>query len=112
MSRSLRHKLGESHSRTVFKAISWRVIASLTTMTIVFVVICVLALLIERVAEVACDASWSRIRHQLDKMQATEFFSIKHRFFRRNEITASTRSILKKLKISVPKKILSVEKHA
>ena len=74
--------------------------------------ICVLALLIERIAEVACDASWSRIRHQLDKMQATEFFSIKHRFFRRNEIAAGTRSIFKKLKISVPKKILSIEKHA
>ena len=74
--------------------------------------ICVLALLIERVAEVACDASWACIRHQLDKMQATEFFSIKHRFFRRNEIAADTRSIFKKLKISVPKKILSIEKHA
>lgn len=74
--------------------------------------ICVLALLIERVAEVACDASWSRIRHQLEKMQATEFFSIKCRFFRRNEITAGTRSIFKKLKISIPKKILSIEKHA
>ncbi len=74
--------------------------------------ICVLALLIERIAEVACDASWSRIRHQLDKMQATEFFSIKHRFFRRNEIDAGTRSIFKKLKISIPKKILSIEKHA
>ena len=74
--------------------------------------ICVLALLIERVAEVACDASWACISHQLDKMQATEFFSIKHRFFRRNEIAAGTRSIFKKLKISIPKKILSIEKHA
>ena len=73
--------------------------------------ICVLALLIERVAEVACDASWSRIRHQLEKMQATEFFSIKYRFFRRNEVAAGTRSIFKKLKISIPKKILSIEKH-
>ena len=74
--------------------------------------ICVLALLIERIAEVACDASWSRIRHQLDKMQATEFFSIKHRFFRRNEIAAGTRSIFNKLKISIPKKVLSIGKHA
>jgi uncharacterized membrane protein len=37
MSRSLSHKLGESHTRTVLKAISWRVIASMTTMTIVYV---------------------------------------------------------------------------
>ena len=74
--------------------------------------ICVLALLIERVAEVGCDASWSRIRHQLDKLQATEFFSIKHRFFRRNEIAAGTRSVLKKLKISIPKQILSIKNRA
>jgi len=73
--------------------------------------ICVMALLIERVAEVACDTSWPRIRHQLEKLQATEFFSIKNRFFRRNEIPANTRSILKKLKISIPKKILSIEKY-
>ena len=38
---------------------------------------------------------WSRIQHQLDKLQVTGFFSIKHRFFRRNEIAAGTRSILK-----------------
>jgi transposase len=73
--------------------------------------ICVIALLIERVAEVACDASWYRIRHQLEKLQATEFFSIKNRFFRRNEIPAGTRLILKKLNISMPKKILSIEKQ-
>ena len=74
--------------------------------------ICVLALLIERVAEVACDASWHRIRHQLDKLQATEFFSIKHRFFRRNEIAADTRAVFKNLKISIPKQILSIKNRA
>ncbi len=37
MSRSLKGKLGETHSRTVIKAVSWRVIASLTTMTIIYV---------------------------------------------------------------------------
>ncbi len=29
--------IGEKHSRTVFKTISWRIVASLTTMTIVFI---------------------------------------------------------------------------
>jgi uncharacterized membrane protein len=37
MSRSLKGKLGETHSRTVIKAVSWRVIASLTTMAIIYV---------------------------------------------------------------------------
>ncbi len=36
MSRSIKASLGETHSRTVLKAISWRVIATLTTMTIVY----------------------------------------------------------------------------
>lgn len=71
--------------------------------------ICVLALLIERVAEIACDAPWFRIRQELEKLQATEFFSLKHRFFRRNEVSTETRSVLKNLNISVPKTILSIE---
>jgi len=37
MSRSMKGKLGETHTRTVLKAISWRVIASVTTMTIIYV---------------------------------------------------------------------------
>lgn len=36
-SRSLKSTLSETHTRTVLKAVSWRVIATLTTMTIVFV---------------------------------------------------------------------------
>lgn len=37
MSRSWKAKLGESHSRAVIKAISWRIIASATTMVIVYI---------------------------------------------------------------------------
>jgi len=37
MSRSSRSSLGESHSRTVFKAISWRIIATMTTMILVYI---------------------------------------------------------------------------
>ena len=71
--------------------------------------ICVLALLIERVAEIACQQPWSRIRRQLQRLQATEFFSLKHRFFRRNELTAEVSQILQTLDIAAPKSILSVE---
>lgn len=71
--------------------------------------ICVLALLIERVAEIACQQPWSQIRHQLQTLQVTEFFSLKHRFFRRNELTPEVSQILKTLDITVPKSILSVE---
>jgi len=71
--------------------------------------ICVLALLIERVAEIACQQPWSQIRRQLQRLQATEFFSLKHRFFRRNELTAEVSQILQTLDIAAPKSILSVE---
>ncbi len=46
--------------------------------------ICVLSLLIERIAEIACDKPWPRIRHTLDKLQVSEFKTINHRFHRRN----------------------------
>lgn len=36
--------------------------------------ICVMTLLIQRLAEIECKASWTRIRHSLQKLQATAFF--------------------------------------
>ena len=71
--------------------------------------ICVLALLIERVAEIACQQPWSQIRRQLRKLQVTEFFSLKHRFFRRNELTPKVSQMLKTLDIAAPKSILKLE---
>jgi transposase len=71
--------------------------------------ICVLALLIERVAEIACQQPWPRIRRQLQRLQVTEFFSLKHRFFRRNEMTTEVSQILQALDIAAPKSILSIE---
>jgi hypothetical protein len=68
--------------------------------------------LIERAAELACDTPWHHIRCALEKLQATDFFSIKHRFIRRNEIAPGTRSMLKKLAIPAPKTILSIEERA
>ena len=54
--------------------------------------ICILALLLERVAELRCGAPWSRISNSLAKLQATEFKSSQHSFFRliRAEKTAVT----------------------
>ena len=71
--------------------------------------ICVLALLIERFAEIACQQPWSQIRRQLQTLQVTEFFPLKHRFFRRNERTPEVSQMLKPLSIAAPKRILSVE---
>jgi transposase len=71
--------------------------------------ICVLSLLIERVAEIACQQPWSQIRHQLQSLQVTEFLTLKHRFFRRNELVPEVSQMLKTLTVAAPKSILSVE---
>ena len=72
--------------------------------------ICVLALLIERVAELRCGQPWSRIRHKLEELQISHFLTKGYRFFRRNELSAKARNILKTLDISTPKLIDGLEK--
>ena len=47
--------------------------------------ICVLALLIERIAEHTCGKPWSRIRHHLTALQATQFHTKEFCFFQRNQ---------------------------
>jgi hypothetical protein len=39
----------------------------------------VLALLIERIAERACDMPWHRIRRGLEALQVTKLFNLNHR---------------------------------
>ena len=72
--------------------------------------ICVLALLIERVAELACDKPWHQIQRALDELQITEFFNLNFRVLMRNELPASTINILKLLKITPPKQVFELEK--
>jgi transposase len=70
--------------------------------------ICVMALLIERVAELACEQPWSRIRPVLARLQATEVHTSSHLFFKRNEASLELRNVLKKLAIPLPDSILSI----
>jgi len=72
--------------------------------------LCVLSLLIERVAEIGCNDTWSMIQHNLEGFQVSEFRTNSHKFFRRNEITPNVRNILKKLKIPTPSIALELEK--
>jgi len=73
--------------------------------------ICVLALLIERVAELACAQSWFRIRRTLDALQATEFHTPTQRFFRMNEVSQPVRQVFKSLAIPLPKRVLAISGH-
>lgn len=70
--------------------------------------ICVLALLIERVAELACGKPWSRIRKQLASIQATEVRAESFRFFQRNTPPREASELLRKLDIPLPKRVLGV----
>ena len=71
--------------------------------------ICVLALMIERLAERACNKSWHQIRHALNTLQVTKLFNLNQRVHIRNEVTAETRNILKKLDIKAPRQLIYLE---
>ncbi len=73
--------------------------------------ICILALLIERIAEISCGEPWSRIRRKLENLEILEFLTPEYRFFQRNEIPAKTRNILKTLDVSTPKHVVRLEKR-
>jgi transposase len=73
--------------------------------------ICILALLIERIAEIRCGEPWSRIRHKLENLKIIELITPEYRVFQRNEIPAKTRNALKMLDISMLKRIVRLEKR-
>ena len=73
--------------------------------------ICVLALSIERIAELQCGKPWHRIRRSLERLQVTEFFDLNHRVLMRNELPSDTRKMLNLLNIKPPKQIVQLEKH-
>ena len=74
--------------------------------------ICVLSLLVERVAELACDKTWSHIQEALDTLQVSEFHTPSHRFFQLNEPTELLKETLKALKIPWPQRILGIRPHS
>lgn len=71
--------------------------------------ICVLALLIERVAERECGQPWSRIRPNLAKLQATEFQNGQHSFFQINSGPEACRDLMKKLATQLPTKVFGIK---
>ena len=71
--------------------------------------ICVLALFIERVAELKCDKPWSRLRPILANIQATEFVTPSHSFYQLNELPKGAKTLLKKLAINRSHKVFSIQ---
>jgi Transposase DDE domain len=71
--------------------------------------ICVLALLIERIAERECGQPWPRIRRNLAKLQATEFRNDQHSFFQINSAPEACRELMKKLATQLPAKVFGIK---
>ncbi len=72
--------------------------------------ICVLALSLERSAELTAGRSWPHLRRALDELQATEYRLGGDRFFRRNEVSQTASTALRALKIQPPKQILDIQR--
>jgi transposase len=72
--------------------------------------ICVLALMIERIAERQCGKPWHKICQTLEALQVTEFFNLNHRVLMRNELPHGAHNIFKSLKIRPAKQVLHVAK--
>ena len=70
--------------------------------------ICVLALLLARVAERQCQLPWKRLRDDLGALQVTEFQTPNFQFFQRHEPTENLLYTLNSLEISMPKPVLSI----
>ena len=70
--------------------------------------ICVLALLIQRIAEMECGMSWHHIRRELEQVQVTEFFHLNFRVLMRNELSPKVINLLKSLKIKQPKQVIDL----
>jgi transposase len=69
------------------------------------VILCWLALLLARVAENACGATWPELRRQLDRITVGTFTGPAGTFRQRTEISPGQASILEKLGIDPPPRI-------
>jgi transposase len=70
--------------------------------------LCVLALQMQRAAEIRCSLPWARIAHELTALKAVRYRAGDRTIVQRSKINESLGVIMKKLGISTPKQILSV----
>jgi hypothetical protein len=70
--------------------------------------LCVLALQVQRAAELRCSLPWLRIAHELGALKAVRYRAGERTIVQRTKIADSLAAILKKLGISMPKQVLSI----
>jgi Transposase len=74
--------------------------------------LCVLALQVQRAAEIRCAQPWARIAHTLGQLKAVRYRSDSRTIVQRTKTTAALAETLKKLGISMPKQVLSIDEPA
>ncbi len=79
---------------------------------IAHVKLCVLALLLERVAEIACDETWRNTRLALDEIQVVPCETPNGSFLQTTRPSAATLELLKKLDVPPPPRLLRVRPRA
>jgi transposase len=72
------------------------------------VLLCWLALLLVRIAEVETGQSWPKIRSQMQQQNLIDLFGKNGRILQHTETSPAQRNILNKLKISPPKRIVKI----
>jgi transposase len=70
--------------------------------------LCVLALMIQRAAELRAEMTWNTIRTALETLKAVTYRTEKQAIVQTTRPSKSASAILKKLNITKPKTILSV----
>jgi hypothetical protein len=68
----------------------------------------VLALLLERAAELRCQQTWRTIRHTLDQLKVVRYRMHGKTILQSTQVTSPLAKILRSLRIPLPKKILEV----
>ena len=75
---------------------------------IAHVKLCVLALLLERAAEIRCQGTWRNIRQALDQWQVVRYRMHGKTMVQRTQVPPTLGKILGSLRVPLPKKILEV----
>jgi transposase len=79
---------------------------------IAHVKLCVLALLLERAAEIRCQQTWRTIRHTLDQLQVVRYRMHGKTIVQSTRVTAPLAALLRNLGIPLPPRILEVSDEA
>ena len=74
--------------------------------------LCVLALQVQRTAEIRTGLPWARIAHLLGTLKAVRYVAESRTIVQRTKIVGELADLLKKLGIPIPKQLLAVTEAA